>query len=251
MRARVIALASTLILALTAAPFAANAHFLAGSWPYTTNALLTVTYENQAGASPTYARAIDQAAANWTNTSTPLVVSSVPAGAGAAITVGTVRNTAASWWGYTYVYAPKWTCSLSSLFACRYVSAWIPRVDPSVPDNPCLDPCALPIDYLPTYSFVNIQLNHATADQLIDVTGSLKLKLATHEFGHALGLGHRPWNATYSIMRSDATIGGGAWPPCAYTTPQAHDIIDINRLYVNSVWPSPPMPLLSQATPGC
>jgi hypothetical protein len=69
-----------------------------------------------------------------------------------------------------------------------------------------------------TYTFATIKLNQRTMDPLNDF---MRTKVATHEFGHALGLAHPSGTAT-SVM-NQGTL--------SYNTPRQYDINDVNGLY--------------------
>lgn len=70
------------------------------------------------------------------------------------------------------------------------------------------------------YSNTEIHFNPPMIDPESDFT---RTQIATHEFGHTLGLAHAPYNANYhSVMKN-----GRHW----YNTPMPHDKQDINSLY--------------------
>jgi len=69
-----------------------------------------------------------------------------------------------------------------------------------------------------TYSRNNYQLNQRTLDPENDFT---RTKVATHEFGHNIGLAHPP-SGTTSIMNQGYL---------SYNTPRQYDINDLNTLY--------------------
>jgi Matrixin len=61
-------------------------------------------------------------------------------------------------------------------------------------------------------------LNQRTLDPESDFT---RTKVATHEFGHTIGLAHAPYNTT-SVMNQGYL---------SYNTPQQYDVNDLNSLY--------------------
>jgi hypothetical protein len=69
-----------------------------------------------------------------------------------------------------------------------------------------------------TYSSATIRLNQRTMDPLNDF---MRTKVATHEFGHAIGLDHPASQAT-SVMNQGTLT---------YNTPRTYDINDVNRIY--------------------
>lgn len=70
-----------------------------------------------------------------------------------------------------------------------------------------------------TYSYATLQLNTNT---LGSETDFIRQKVAAHEFGHGVGLGHTTDGTYNSIMRQGYL---------SYNTPQTHDINDFNTLY--------------------
>lgn len=69
-----------------------------------------------------------------------------------------------------------------------------------------------------TYSYTSYQLNQRTLDPENDFT---RTKVATHEFGHTVGLAHAP-SGTTSIMNQGHL---------SYNTPRQYDHNDLNTLY--------------------
>ena len=70
LRGRSLVLAGLMALVVAAAPLAAGAHFLGGSWWYG-GGLLPLSYQNNTGGFPAYTNAVNQAATNWYFTPTP------------------------------------------------------------------------------------------------------------------------------------------------------------------------------------
>src|SRR5437868_14138010 len=71
LRGRSLLLAGLMLVATAVAPIAASAHYLGGSWAYSAPGLLALSYQNNAGAFPSYATAVNQGASNWYYTPTP------------------------------------------------------------------------------------------------------------------------------------------------------------------------------------
>lgn len=69
-----------------------------------------------------------------------------------------------------------------------------------------------------TYSVTSIYLNQRTLDPESDF---IRTKVATHEFGHTIGLAHAPSSAA-SVMKQGRL---------SYNKPQTYDINDVNRMY--------------------
>src|SRR5260370_8985814 len=67
---RSLVLAGLMALVVAAAPLAAGAHFLGGSWWYG-GGLLPLSYQNNTGGFPAHTNAVDQAASNWYFTPPP------------------------------------------------------------------------------------------------------------------------------------------------------------------------------------
>lgn len=220
-RARSLGLASVLLLFSAALPMAASAHFFNGSWAYSGGYVLPLSYQNAAGAFPAYSSAIDQAARDWYNTPTPSDLYSVPgstiSGGTANIYVYTIWDVNSGYDGLTRIQARHQVCTL----LCKFTLTDIPYGDYSAPTP-------LSSDWS-NYISATIALNRYWIDLDSQSFTNALPAVATHEFGHAQGLGHAPFSANKSIMTPrDFTI----------KTPQAHDVCDLNRLYPGP-WPLP------------
>jgi predicted Zn-dependent protease len=77
------------------------------------------------------------------------------------------------------------------------------------------------VGYVPNYSFGEVRLNRHYIDSYSSPVIS---GLATHEFGHILGLADRSTN-------NPATVMYYATPGRSYRTPQTYDINNLNTLY--------------------
>jgi predicted Zn-dependent protease len=107
------------------------------------------------------------------------------------------------WWGCTTSYGQEIPCSDSSSATCEYTTpTWL---------GPGWS----------NYTYSTIAFNRATMDSLTDF---MKIKVATHELGHAQGLAHP--NCT-SIMVTGIL---------SFNTPQPHDVYDFDQLYPSSYW---------------
>lgn len=203
---RSLALAGLMVLAVAVAPLAAGAHFLGGSWSYSGGVLLPLSYQNNTGAYPAYSTAVSQAASNWYATPTSSDLYSVAGSAN--VTLSTFSDSGASYWGVTQIWASHTTCVL---FFC-----WTSNSE--IPYGAYNSPTGLGSGW-GKYSSSAIAFNRYTMDSL---TAFMKLKVATHELGHAQGLGHAVSPTCTSIMQQ----GFLSW-----NKPQPHDYYDFDQLY--------------------
>jgi hypothetical protein len=205
---RSLALAGLMVLAVAAAPLAAGAHFLGGSWAYGSG-LLPLSYQNNTGGFPLYTSAVSQAATNWYFTPTPSDLYSVAGPAN--VTLSTFSDSGASYWGVTQIWANHTTCFL---FIC-----W--TSNDQIPYGAYNTPTGLGSGWS-KYTSSSIAFNRFTMDSL---SAFMKLKVATHELGHAQGLGHAVSPNCNSIMQQGFL---------AINTPQPHDYYDFDQLYPGS-----------------
>ena len=205
---RSLVLAGLMVLAVAAVPMAASAHFLGGSWWYG-GGLLPLSYQNNTGGYPAYTNAVNQAATNWYFTPTPSDLYSV--GGAANLTLSTFSDSGASYWAVTRIWANNQTCIW---FICWWSNSEIPY-------GAYTTPTGLGSSWT-NYTSSSIAFNRYTMDSLSDW---MKLKVATHEMGHAQGLGHAYSPNCNSIMLQ----GYLAW-----NTPQPHDFYDFDQLYPGS-----------------
>jgi len=208
LRGRSLVLAGLMALVVAAAPLAASAHFLGGSWWYG-GGLLPLSYQNNTGGFPAYTNAVDQAATNWYFTPTPSDLYSV--GGAANVSLSTFSNSGAGYWAVTQIWANQTTCIW---FIC-----WTNNNE--IPYGAYNTPTSLGSNWS-NYTSSAIAFNRYTMDGLSDW---MKLKVATHELGHAQGLGHAYSPNCTSIMQQ----GFLAW-----NTPQPHDFYDFDQLYPGS-----------------
>lgn len=189
----------------------ASAHFLGGRWPWSSsNSLLYLPYQNQAGAYPAYSTAVSSAASAWYYTPTPLYPYSSTA---PKIVANTTFDSAGGYWGVAHIYADKETCVI---FFC-----WTSREE--IPYQSCTSPCSLGSGWS-DYRSATATMNRATLDA---ESAFIKQKVAVHELGHTFGLGHTSCTA---VMRQ----GSVSW-----NTPQTHDNYDVNVRYPSASWSSP------------
>ena len=208
LRGRSLVLAGLMALVVAAAPLAASAHFLGGSWWYG-GGLLPLSYQNNTGGFPAYTNAVDQAATNWYFTPTPSDLYSV--GGAANVSLSTFSSSGAGYWAVTQIWANQTTCVW---FIC-----WTNNNE--IPYGAYNTPTSLGSNWS-NYTSSAIAFNRYTMDGLSDW---MKLKVATHELGHAQGLGHAYSPNCTSIMQQ----GFLAW-----NTPQPHDFYDFDQLYPGS-----------------
>ena len=208
LRGRSLVLAGLMALVVAAAPLAASAHFLGGSWWYG-GGLLPLSYQNNTGGFPAYTNAVNQAATNWYFTPTPSDLYSV--GGAANVSLSTFSNSGAGYWAVTQIWANQTTCIW---FIC-----WTNNNE--IPYGAYNTPTSLGSNWS-NYTSSAIAFNRYTMDGLSDW---MKLKVATHELGHAQGLGHAYSPNCTSIMQQ----GFLAW-----NTPQPHDFYDFDQLYPGS-----------------
>src|SRR5438128_320570 len=107
-RGRSVFLAGLMVLAAAAAPIAASAHYLGGSWSYGGGVLLPLSYVNSTGGYPSYTSAVSTAANNWYATPTPSDLYSVSSGGN--INLSTFSDSGQSYWGITQIWANYTTC---------------------------------------------------------------------------------------------------------------------------------------------
>ena len=205
---RSLVLAGLMVLAVAVAPLAASAHFLGGSWWYG-GGLLPLSYQNNTGGFPDYTTAVSQAASDWYFTPTPSDLYSV--GGAANVTLSTFSDSSAGYWGVTQIWANHTTCFL---WFC-----W--TSNDQIPYGAYNSPTGLGSGWS-NYTSSSIAFNRWTMDGL---SAFMKLKVATHELGHAQGLGHAVSPTCTSIMQQ----GFLAW-----NTPQPHDYYDFDQLYPGS-----------------
>ncbi len=178
-----------LIGALLPAATQVRAAVFGGSWGAAPGAPLVIAYNDTACADPTYRLIIEDAAAQWNQTDSPAAFVRTD-----STDMGTVQlfvctgfddGPQSDYWGVTTLYDGAW--------------------------NECLD-CR--------YGHAKVFLNRSELDaEPIEV----RLKTATHELGHVLGLAHPTKNdRTPQIMRQ-------GWN--GYDTPQTQDVANLNALY--------------------
>ncbi len=184
--------AAIALVALFAALLAASpvrAAVFGGSWVAAPGAPLVIAYNDTACADPSYRLIIEDAAAQWNQTDSPAAFvrtdSADMSTVQLLVCTGFDDGPQSDYWGVTTLYDAAW--------------------------NECLD-CR--------YGHAKVFLNRSELDaETIDV----RLKTATHELGHVLGLAHPTRNdRTPQIMRQ-------GWN--GYDTPQTQDVANLNALY--------------------
>jgi hypothetical protein len=204
LHSRGLALAGLLALIIAAAP--ASAHYLGGKWSYSGGVLLPLSYVNNTSGYPAYTSAVTTGASNWYYTPTPSDLYSVSSGGN--ITLNTFSDSGASYWGVTQIWASHQHCVW---FLC-----W--NSNDEIPYNTYANPTGLGSGW-GNYASSVISFNRYTMDGLSDF---MKIKVATHEFGHAQGLGHAYSPNCTSILQQGTL---------SFNTPRPHDHYDFDQLY--------------------
>lgn len=181
--------AALVVVALLMSASHAGAAVFGGSWAATPGAAVVVTYNDTACADPTYRLIIEDAAAQWNQTDSPVAFVRTESADRDAVQLfvctGFDDGPQGDYWGVTTLYDGGW--------------------------NECLS-CY--------YGHAKVFLNQSQLDgESIDV----RLKTATHELGHVLGLAHpAKTDRRPQIMRQ-------GWN--GYDAPQPQDIVNLNALY--------------------
>ena len=199
-----------MLLATATAPIAASAHYLGGQWSYGGGVLLPLSYVNDTSGYPSYTTAVSNAASAWYATPTPSDLYSVASGGN--ITLSTFSDSSQSYWGVTQIWAYDQTCFL-----------WICWNNYSeIPYGTYASPTSLGSGWS-NYVYSAISFNRYTMDGLSDF---MKQKVATHELGHAQGLGHPVVSPFCTAIMQQGFL--------AFNTPQPHDKYDFDLLYPGS-----------------
>lgn len=185
--AAVVALACVVAAAASAGP-ALGAVF-GGGWALDRGNPLVITYNDTACADPSYQPIIEDAAALWNQTNSPASFVRTESADRQAVRLfictGVDDGPDSDYWGITHLY----DANNAECLECSYASASV---------------------------FLNrTQLDSEPAD--------IRLKTATHELGHVLGLAHPAKNdRTPQVMRQ-------GWN--GYYEPQAQDVANLNSAY--------------------
>jgi hypothetical protein len=181
--------AVVVIAALLALASHVQAAAFGGSWAVAPGAPLVISYNDTACADPSYRLIIEDAAAQWNQTDSPAAFvrtdSSDMNAVQLFVCTGFDDGPQGDYWGVTTLYDGAW----NECLACRYGHA-------------------------------KVFLNRSELDaESIQV----RLKTATHELGHVMGLAHPAKNDhTAQIMRQ-------GWN--GYDMPQPQDVANLNLLY--------------------
>jgi hypothetical protein len=207
LRSHSLALAALLALAVAAVALVASAHFLGGKWSYGGGVLLPLSYVNNTGGFPSYTSAVTTGASNWYATPTPSDLYSVSSGGN--VTLNTFSDSGQSYWGVTQIWASHQNCVW---FICWTSNDEIPYGTYASPHN-------LGSGW-GNYASSVISFNRYTMDGL---SSFMKIKVATHELGHAQGLGHPTVSPFCTAIMQQGNL--------SFNTPQAHDKYDFDVLY--------------------